>query len=124
MVEFYPSGMSEVLVAAAKRYGRPIIITETGYEGKEELTTGPVHDPARINYLRKMLEGVLKAIAAGADVRGMHVWSLTDDWEWQDGFKARIGLAQVDFKNPVKRTLKDSGAWYGQVARSRMLPPA
>jgi len=30
----------------------------------------------------------------------------------------------VDFKNPVKRTLKDSGAWYGQVARSGMLPPA
>jgi beta-glucosidase len=123
-VDSYPSGMTEVLVEAAKRYRRPIIITETGYDEPEVLTSGPVHDPARINYLRKMLEGVLNAIAAGADVRGMHVWSLTDDWEWEDGFKARIGLAQVDFKNPVKRTLKDSGAWYGRVARSRMLPPA
>jgi beta-glucosidase len=122
-VEFYSSGMKEVLLDFKARYKRPIVITETGCEEKEELTPGvPAHDTARISYLNRVLKSVLEAIAAGADVRGIHVWSLIDDWEWQDGFQARIGLAQVDFKKPGKRTLKDSGAWYGQVARSRTLP--
>lgn len=122
-VELYAGGMKEVMADMHNRYRRPIIITETGFDEPEQLSSGPVHDPARIHYLRAALEGVLDAIAAGADVRGIHVWSLIDDWEWQDGFKARIGLAQVDFKKPGKRTLKESGAWYGEVARSQRLPP-
>jgi len=124
-VEFYKSGMREVLVDAQQRYRRPIVITETGYDEPEELTPGqPVRDAARIRYLDRVLRSVWEAMASGADVRGIHVWSLIDDWEWQDGFQARIGLAQVDYKHPGARTLKDSGAWYGRVARSRMLPSA
>lgn len=122
-VQFYPDGMKEVLLDLKKRYKRPIVITETGYEEAEELMTdGPVHDSARIRYLNSILKSVLEAIAAGADVRGIHIWSLIDDWEWQDGFQSRLGLAQVDYRNPVKRRLKDSGIWYGQVAGSRALP--
>jgi beta-glucosidase len=112
-------------VDAQQRYRRPIVITETGYDEPEELTPGqPVRDAARIRYLDRVLRSVWEAMASGADVRGIHVWSLIDDWEWQDGFQARIGLAQVDYKHPGARTLKDSGAWYGRVARSRMLPSA
>ncbi len=123
-VEFYPSGMKEVLLDMKERYKRPIIITETvGYDEPEKLTMdGLVHDPARVRNLNKVLKSVLEAIAAGADVHGIHVWSLIDDWEWQDGFQTRIGLAQVDYKKPGKRTLKESGNWYGEVARSRTLP--
>jgi beta-glucosidase len=124
-IKFYPAGMKEVLVDLAQRYKRPIIITETGCNEPEALSPGkPVHDGARIRYLDAVLRSVREAITAGADVHGMHVWSLIDDWEWQSGFQARIGLAQVDFNNPVGRTLKDSGAWYGRVARSRTLPAA
>ncbi len=123
-VEFYPGGMKEVLLDMAHRYKRPIVITETGYDEAEEVTPGkPVHDRARIHYLSNVLHEVKEGMEAGADVRAIHVWSLIDDWEWQDGFQARIGLAQVDFKNPSGRTLKDSGAWYGRVAQSRMVPP-
>jgi beta-glucosidase len=122
-VEFYASGMKEVLLDLTERYKRPIIVTETGCDGQEELTPGvPVHDPARIRYLNHVLKSMLEAVATGVEVRGVHVWSLIDDWEWQDGFQTRLGLAQVDFKKPGKRTLKDSGTWYGQVARSRTLP--
>jgi len=121
-VEFYPEGMKEVLVDLHHRYQRPVVITETGFDEPEQVSSAPVHDPARIRYLHTVLSGVLDAIEAGAKVRGIHVWSLIDDWEWQDGFGARIGLAQVDYKKPGKRTLKESGAWYGEVARARRLP--
>ena len=122
-VEFYEAGMKEVLLDLKARYKRPIILTETGCDEPEKLTPGiPVHDQARVHYLDHALRSVLESAAAGADVRGIHVWSLIDDWEWQDGFQSRLGLAQVDFDNPGQRTLKESGIWYGQVARSRSLP--
>jgi beta-glucosidase len=122
-LEFYADGMKEVLLDLKARYKRPIVITETGYDEPEELTTnGPVHDVARIRYLNNVLKSVLEAMAAGADVRAIYIWSLIDDWEWQEGFQSRLGLAQIDYKMPGKRTLKDSGIWYGQVARSRALP--
>jgi beta-glucosidase len=80
-----------------------------------------VHDPARIGYLRETLANIRRAMLQGADVKSVHVWSLIDDWEWQDGLKDRIGLAYVDFKNPVDRIAKDSAQWYRQVVRSRRL---
>jgi beta-glucosidase len=104
------------------RYKRPVVITETGFDEPDVLTAdGKVHDSARIEYLRDALANIRRAIIRGADVRGVHVWSLIDDWEWQGGFKYRIGLAYVDFKNPTARIAKDSAEWYGKVARSHRL---
>jgi beta-glucosidase len=122
-VKFYRNGMKEVLLELQRSYKRPIIITETGYDEPEQrMLAGHVHDPARIRYLHSMLLSLCEAINEGADVRAVHIWSLIDDWEWNDGFQARIGLAQVDFKNPGKRALKDSGYWYRQIVSSKKIP--
>jgi beta-glucosidase len=121
-IAFYEPGMKEVLVDLKERYKRPVVITETGYDEPEKLDLSvPVHDVGRIQYLYKVLSSLSAAIAEGVDVRGVHVWSLIDDWEWEDGFRAHIGLAQVDYSHPGKRVLKESGHWYGRVARSRQL---
>jgi glycosyl hydrolase family 1 len=40
--------------------------------------------------------------------------------EWNDGHTQRYGLAYVDFRDR-KRTVKDSGQWYGKVAASNRL---
>lgn len=45
-----------------------------------------VDDQDRIDYLTTHLEAVADAIARGADVRGFHVRSLLDTWEWTEGF--------------------------------------
>lgn len=50
-------------------------------------------------------------------MRGYFHWSLTDNFEWAEGYSQRFGLAYVDYATG-ERTLKDSGAWYADVIRS------
>lgn len=59
-------------------------------------------------------------IADGARVRAYHAWSLLDNFQWAEGFTERYGLIYTDFRNQ-KRTIKDSGYWYGRVASSNRL---
>jgi len=76
---------------------------------------GRVADQRRIEFYRQHLAGLARAMADGANVRAYHAWSLLDNLEWQNGFTQRYGLTYVDFKT-LKRTIKDSGHWYGRVA--------
>lgn len=117
-----PATMERACLWMAERYRRPVVITETG--GGEDDTLAvehSMHDQGRIAWLRDAFAGIRRAQLKGADVASVHVWSLTDDWEWQDGFKERLGLAYVDFTNPVQRIPKDSARWYGELAKTRRL---
>jgi beta-glucosidase len=93
-----------------------IEVTESGCAyGDEPDAGGVVRDTRRIDYHRDYLIALAQAIEEGADVRGYHVWSLLDNFEWSDGYSQRFGLVHVDFASR-KRTLKESGRWYGAVA--------
>ena len=50
-------------------------------------------------------------MAAGVDVRGFHVWTLTDNFEWAAGYTQRFGLVHVDFATQ-RRTPRASYGWY------------
>ena len=47
-------------------------------------------------------------------------WTLLDNFQWAEGYTERYGLLYTDFRNQ-KRTIKDSGLWYGRVAASNRL---
>ena len=73
-----------------------------------------VHDPARIDFLRRHFTAAHQAIQDGVDLRGYFVWSLLDNFEWAYGYTKRFGLVHVDYETQ-RRTLKDSALWYSSV---------
>jgi len=120
--EVWPNALHDVLLRITKDYDRPVIeVTENGCSyGDGPDAQGVVRDTKRIDFYRGYLEGVHRAIQAGADVRGYHAWTLLDNFEWAEGFAQRFGLTWVDF-DTCDRTLKESGRWYGRVARENAL---
>ena len=115
--EIWPRGFYDVILWLTREYNRPAIeITENGCAYNDgPSAAGKIEDTRRIQFYKGYLGELAQAIADRADVRGYHAWSLLDNFEWAEGFGKRFGLVHVDFKTG-KRTLKESGRWYGQVA--------
>ena len=112
--EINPEGMYHIL----KQFGdyesiRNIIVTENGVCVKDSLMDGGVHDRERIAFFQSYLQNVLKAKQEGVPITGYFVWSLTDNFEWSEGYEPRFGLVYVNYTT-LERTMKDSGKWFKQ----------
>ena len=110
--EIYPEGIYKIL----KQFGEyeeinEIIVTENGVCVKDSLDNGAIHDQERIEFFQSYLYYVLKAKNEGVPVNGYLVWSLTDNFEWSEGYEPRFGLVYVDYET-LERTIKDSGKWF------------
>ncbi len=113
--EIYPEGLRELLLGLQRNYKLPPIwITENGMPCADRLENGGVHDPERIDYLRRHLVALAEAKAEGVDIRGYFYWSLLDNFEWDSGYAKRFGLVHVDYATQ-QRTLKDSAHWYARL---------
>jgi beta-glucosidase len=99
-----------------ERFGLPVVITENGMASLDWVgVDGRVRDGARIDYTRRYLSALRRAVHDGVDVRGYFHWSIMDNFEWAEGYRLRFGLVHVDYATQ-KRTLKDSAHWYARVA--------
>jgi len=95
-----------------ERYELPIFVAENGMSGHDWVSIdGAVHDPCRIDFTRRYLGALARAIKEGIDIRGYFHWSLMDNFEWAAGCKQRFGLIHVDYST-LERTPKDSFEWY------------
>jgi beta-glucosidase len=100
-----------------ERYQKPIYITENGMANIDWISLdGGVHDPQRIDYLERYLTALQRAADEGVPVKGYFYWSITDNFEWAEGYKQRFGLIYVDYPTQ-KRVLKDSAYWYQKVIK-------
>ena len=72
---------------------------------------GNVHDPQRIEFLRRYIKCLKKAAEEGADVRGYFQWSLMDNFEGAEGYQKRFGMIYIDYET-LERIPKDSFEWY------------
>jgi beta-glucosidase len=117
-----PDGFYTILKLIHETTGAiPIEITENGAAYNETPgADGQVHDLRRIAYLNAYISAVARAIADGVPIRGYHVWSLLDNFEWTAGYSQRFGLVHVDFATQ-KRTLKDSAKWYADLIAANKL---
>lgn len=101
-----------------ERYHLPILITENGMANIDfVMSDGKVHDPQRIDYMRRYIKEVKRAVDDGIPVIGYLYWSLLDNFEWAEGYDKRFGLIYVDYQT-LKRTLKDSARFYAEIIRA------
>jgi beta-glucosidase len=101
-----------------ERYKLPILIAENGLSNPDWIALdGRCHDPQRIDFTRRYLAQVHRAIQDGIDIRAYFHWSILDNFEWHMGYGERFGLIHVDFQT-LQRTPKDSYHWYGDVIRT------
>ena len=73
------------------------------------------------NYFRKLLSNLKLALDDKADVRGYFHWSLTDNFEWHNGYQDRFGLVFIDYQN-IKRIPKDSYFWFKNYIKKEKYP--
>jgi len=101
-----------------ERYKLPIVVTENGMANCDWIhVDGKVHDPQRIDFLKRYLREYHRAMTDGVKAEGYFLWSIMDNFEWADGYKQRFGIVHVDYATG-KRTLKDSAYWYKDVIKS------
>ena len=120
--EIDPIGFRATIREMHSRYRLPMIITENGLGAYDKLEEGKIHDPYRIEYLRKHIEQMQEAITDGADMMGYCPWSAIDLISTHEGMVKRYGFIYVDREEfDVKncdRYRKDSFYWYKKVIAS------
>lgn len=88
--EGWADGLHGILVAFNARYPTlPLVVTEAGIATDVGVR--------RAENVVRILEAITRARDEGVDVRGYYHWSLTDNFEWAEGFGPHFGLYQVDY---------------------------
>lgn len=109
-----PAGLYELLANFHARYNNsrqksiPFIITENGIADQTDIL--------RPKYLIEHLKAVDAARKQGVPVNGYIFWTLSDNWEWADGYCPKFGLVSVDRKNGLARTKRPSYDLFTQIA--------
>jgi beta-glucosidase len=120
--EIYPEGLTALLHDLHARYRFPrYLVTENGAAMRDRPDAdGFVDDQDRIAYLRDHLVAVHDARRLGVPVEGYFVWSLLDNFEWEEGLAKRFGIVRVDY-DTFERIPKASARWYAEVARTGLV---
>ncbi len=94
---------------------KEIFITENGTSAADTIAPdGNVYDTDRVMFLRSYLTKMQRAVADDVPIKGYFLWSLLDNFEWNDGYEKRFGITYVDFATQ-KRTPKLSADFYRNV---------
>ena len=110
--EFWSDGIRPILIAFKDRYpDLPLVVTESG------IATNV--GARRAENVVRILEAIARARDEnGVDVRGYYHWSLTDNFEWAEGFGPHFGLYRVDY-NTYDRTPTEGAAVLDAIAHAR-----
>jgi beta-glucosidase len=106
--EAYPKGLQR----AAKRFAafnKPIYILEHGIPDR--------NDRIRPWLMKAAVKQMRKLLADGVDLRGYFHWSLTDNFEWNEGWHLRFGLIELDPATQTRRP-RSSAEVYAEIIRS------
>uniref|UniRef100_A0A803Q4N9 Beta-glucosidase-like SFR2, chloroplastic n=1 Tax=Cannabis sativa TaxID=3483 RepID=A0A803Q4N9_CANSA len=99
----YPDGLYRMLLQYHERYKHlnvPFIVTENGVADETDLIRQP--------YLLEHLLAIYAAMLKGVPVLGYLFWTISDNWEWADGYGPKFGLVAVDRANSLARVPRPS----------------
>jgi beta-glucosidase/6-phospho-beta-glucosidase/beta-galactosidase len=111
-----PEGIHDLLVWIKDNYDNPkVMITENGFTDN-----GEINDVGRVRYLKEHLAAVLRAKKENCNIVGYTVWSLIDNFEWNDGYTTYLGIFSVDMNSATKeRSPKRSARFFRDVIANR-----
>lgn len=117
--DIFADGFYKVLTWLKNEYGNPaLFVTENGACDNTDIdSNGLVEDTLRVEYYRRHILAMDRAIRTGCNIKGYMAWSLMDNYEWAFGYSKRFGLVHVDFQTQ-KRTPKQSYHWYRQLIQN------
>lgn len=104
-----PASLEKILLHL-KKYKIPIYVTENGI--------ADARDTLRKKFLTEMLLSCYKSISKGVNLKGYFYWSLTDNYEWHQGFWPRFGLVGIDYEHNLKRKPRNSFYYYAKICSS------
>ena len=121
--EIVPEAYYDQIMDLKNNYGNPdIYLTENGAAYPDKIDeNGEINDDDRIDYFKKYLNAVHKAINDGAKVKSYFAWTFMDNFEWALGFEKRFGIVHVDFKT-LKRTPKKSYFFFKDLVENNSIP--
>ena len=120
-----PTGFRILLNRFYFTYKKPLMVVENGLGARDEIAEdGSINDDYRIDYLRRHIEEMEKAIELdGVEVLGYQPWGCIDLVSAGTGeMRKRYGFVYVDMddsgKGSLERRKKKSFDWYRDVIRS------
>ncbi len=119
-----PVGLRIALNEIYARYGIPLMVVENGLGAFDKVEKdGSINDDYRIDYLRKHIEEMRKAVKDGVDLMGYTPWGCIDLVSASTGEMAkRYGFIYVekydDGTGDLSRKKKKSFDWYKKVIES------
>lgn len=118
-----PQGLRYTLQKLYDRYHIPLMVVENGLGAVDKLEDGKVHDGYRIEYLRRHVEEMEKAVDAGVDLMGYTMWGPIDLISaGTREIRKRYGFIYIDKNSDgtgsLQRIRKDSFYWYRDVIAS------
>ena len=112
--EAYPGAVVAAVERCAK-LGKPVYILENGVPDAQ--------DRIRPWLIVSVLRELHRLMNQGKDIRGYFHWTLTDNYEWSEGWKLRFGLVELDAATQ-RRTMRPSGCLYRAIALANGIPAA
>ncbi|MCL7033376.1 hypothetical protein MKW94_001353, partial [Papaver nudicaule] len=106
----YPDGLFRMLLQFHERYKHlnlPFIVTENGVSDESDVIRRP--------YLLEHLLAIHAAMLRGVPVLGYLFWTISDNWEWADGYGPKFGLVAVDRANDLARIPRPSYSLFTKV---------
>ncbi|KAH1133221.1 hypothetical protein GYH30_011874 [Glycine max] len=109
----YPDDLYHMLLQYHERYKHlniSFIITENGVSDETDLIRRP--------YLLEHLLAIYAAMIMGVRVLGYLFWTISNNWEWVDGYGPKFGLVAVDRENNLARIPRPSYHLFSKIVNT------